>query len=182
MSGTQTPWPLVCAALCLALVTACGEDAAADKADAAAIDAEPAHACAIGELKGNHFVAWPDGVDAELVVGYQGYLFVHIQVADPSGQLLKPSVRMTAERPGLAPSITSRWRIDMKKDDAGGRVSDKLELWLYPALREQFIGHKGTLRVELHERGTTCTAAVAIKYVDELLCMHYEDGSIKCKD
>ena len=29
-------------------MTACGEDAAADKADAAAIDAEPTHACAIG--------------------------------------------------------------------------------------------------------------------------------------
>ena len=155
---------------------------AADVSEAAADTSEPsAPTCAIGELQGEDFVAWPDGSDAELVVGYQGYLFVHVRVADKTGELLKPNVRMTAECDGLEPSVTTRWRADMSAGSDGDTVSELIELWLYPALRDSFIGKSGRLTVELEERGSVCMAAVKVRYVDDELCMHYEDGSIKCK-
>ena len=183
--------PCVCplAALLFALLpVGCADDATgevdANMANETSADAmsPTASNCAIGELEGGQFHAWPEGSDAELVVGYQGYLFVHVQVADRSGELLKPNVRMTAECEDLAPSVTTRWRADMSPSDDGSTVSELIELWLYPALRDSFIGKSGRLSVELEERGMVCKAAVHIRYVDDELCMHYEDGSIKCKD
>lgn len=177
------PSSLPCLASLLALVlgVACadGGDGQSEPADSSALVTSD---CAIGVLIAEQFSSWPDGSDAELVVGYQGYLFVHVQVADKSGELLKPNVRMTAECDGLEPSVTTRWRADMSPAGDGSTVSELLEVWLFPALRESFIDKKGRITVELQERGQVCKAEVNIHYVDELLCMHYEDGSIKCKD
>ncbi len=136
--------------------------------------------CTIGTVKDGVFSAWVDGDDAELVVGYQGYLFVYVQVADSSGALLKPKARMTAKCVGLEPSITSRWRADMTEQEDGSTVSEQLEVWLFPALRTEFEGQLGTLEVELEQDGLGCHASVNVRYVDDELCKHFEDGSLKC--
>lgn len=179
MSARRHPRHLLRATLLCALLSA----ACATETETPAEVVSPAatRICAIGNLVSDEFQPWPDHSHAELVVGYQGYLFVHVRVADGAGEMLKPNVRMTAECDGLEPSVTTRWRADMSPTSDGGTVSELIELWLYPALRDAFIGKSGRLTVELAERGVLCLAEVKVKYVDDELCMHYEDGSIKCQ-
>jgi len=136
--------------------------------------------CTIGTVVDGSFVAWQADADAELVLGYQGYLFVHVQVLDASGTLRKPKARMTAECAGQQPSVTSRWRADMTEQGDGSTVSELIEVWLFPALLDEFEGHTGRVQVELEQDEQTCTAAVDVRYVDDELCKHREDGTIKC--
>ncbi len=155
-------------------------DTTPDEADVPPEDTVSGPTCTIGKIKDGQFIAWPDGADAEMVVGYQGYLFVHVQVADFSGILRKPKARMTATCKGQEPSVTSRWRADMSQQEDGSTVSELIELWLFPALRTEFEGQLGSLSVELDQDGEICSASVNVRYVDDELCKHFEDGSLKC--
>lgn len=162
-------------------------DAEADSDGAADSDSaapQPAPTCRIGELdKQGNFVPFQSGDTAELVVGFQGFMLVIVRVQAESGTLPEKSkVRMVVQRQHGEPSVSTVVRAATKLDAAGKEITEPLDMWLYPPAPGEFDGKTGSLTVELQGRTSECTATVAVKFADEELCKHSEDGSVVCVD
>jgi hypothetical protein len=145
---------------------------------------ESAPQCVLGTIDdSNVFTPLQPGTDAELVVGFQGFMLVIVRVQATSGALPDlPRVRMVVERDGGDASVSTLIRTSTEKDTNGDDMTQSLEMWLYPPAPGDFVGRQGSLAVELIGRARKCDAKVAVRFVDEELCKHSEDGSITCVD
>lgn len=146
--------------------------------------AQTATACELGALSAdNTFVPWPNEGDAELVVGYQGYMLIIARVHAPTGTLPhEPKVRMTVARTLGEASVSTQWRAGVLADKLGHEVTEPLEMWLYPPDPQAFIGQQGSLEVVLQGVDRTCVASLQVRFVDDELCKHLETGEVVCAD
>ncbi len=153
-----------------------------DAPDAAANAVAPQ--CEIGTLDENDvFIPQQDGGTVELVVGYQGFMLIIVRAHTEVGALPElPKVKMTVEREGGEPSVSTVVRAAINKDAKGHDVTESLEMWLYPPAPGEFNGKSGSLQLDLYGRGSDCSAKVNVKFIDEELCKHSEDGSVVCVD
>ena len=163
----------------MALQAACTDASVATSADAGG-----SPTCRIGSLgEDGTFNAWQDGGHAELVVGFQGFMLLIARVRAQSGQLpAKPKVRMTIDREGGEPSLTTLAHCGIHQDASGQDITETLEMWLYPPDPAVFEGKTGHVKVELFGREAECTAEVDVKFADAELCKHTEDGKVFCAD
>jgi len=162
------------------LAGACAADA--PTTDPATAQRKPA-ACELGVLQDGAFLPWVDGMKAEIIVGYQGYMLVIGRVHVSAGELpVKPKVRMTVSREGGEPSISSVWRVPVTVDNEGHAITEPLEMWLFPPVLEDYLGRNGSVQVELVGLDRSCTARTAVEFVDEEFCKHMDTGEIICVD
>ena len=140
--------------------------------------------CRIGVVgQDGVFQPYNDGDKAELVVGFQGFMLIIVRVHTEVGKLPAiPKVRMTVEREGGEPSVSTVVRAGTKQDAQGHDITQQLDMWLYPPDPMVFDGANGSLAVDLVGRDSSCSAKVAVRFVDEELCKHSEDGSVVCVD
>ena len=96
------------------------------------------------------------------------------------GSPRKTNVQLRAARDDEAPHGSMRPGLLWQPLDDGA-VSEVFEIWLSPPLVTAFAGHPGRLEATVLSEGVTlCSAAVEVRYVDQQVCMHYEDGSLDC--
>ncbi|GEM_PF-3454770 len=174
--------PQVClAAVLIALSCGCEPDAGTDSAaDAGGDYANPT--CEVGTLDDDgRFSAWKDGDKAELVEGYQGYLlllgWIHVSDGDMPD---KPNVLIEIDREGGKTSRTTYVHSGQRLCDKKHPTTERLEMWMVPPDPSAFIGRKGSVTVTIKGRDGGCSAKVAVQFVDDVPCKHFDDGTIFC--
>lgn len=150
-------------------------------AGADALDAQPtAPRCVLGHIEGGVFVETPAGGDVELTRGFQGYLLVVAALRIEGASPRKTLVKLHANKDGDPPHDSARPGLQWEAA-GGGAISESFEIWLSPPLVTAFVGRTGSIALEVSEAGAQlCALEQAVRFVDDQVCMHYEDGSLDC--
>ncbi len=140
--------------------------------------------CELGttDPTGVSFAALAEGGDVELTRGFQGYLLILLRLRCEGAAPRRTGLTISASRdegpardsahPGL------RW--DPAAD--GSSLSESFEVWLTPALVPEFVGRTGWVEIAAFDTkdAEICRVRRAVRFVDEDICMHFEDGHLDC--
>ncbi len=161
----------------LAMVVQVGCTAAAEPdADAAATEIR----CALGRWVDGTFVEIVEGGDAELTRGFQGYLLVVAALRIEGATPRKTHVLLRAAKDDDEPHDSARPGLPWEQQ-GNGAVSESFEVWLSPPLVTAFTGHEGWIEATVRDAGEDlCVVHRKVRFVDDEVCMHYEDGSLDC--
>ncbi|MEY3012252.1 MAG: hypothetical protein RIT45_987 [Pseudomonadota bacterium] len=136
--------------------------------------------CELGRLVDGAFVEMPEGGDAELTRGFQGYLLVVAALRIEGATPRKTNVLLRAAKDQDEPHDSARPGLPWTQQ-GDGAISEAFEVWLSPPLVTAFTGHEGWLEATVREAGEDlCVVRRAVRFVDDEVCMHYEDGSLDC--
>lgn len=164
--------------LAIACAVGCDAPAALEQVEAA-----PA-TCLLGQTghDGQSFDLIDDGGDVELTRGYQGYLLVLLRLQATASAPRSTRLIIRAGRADLAHHDSLNPRVTWEPLLEGGARSEPFEVWLSPALVSEFVGRQGSIRVTAsNEAGqVVCVAERKVRFVDDDICMHYDDGSLAC--
>lgn len=173
---------LAFATMLLGLVTAaaCADDASKGGSDATATEVR----CELGttDLSGTSFLPLAEGGDVELTRGFQGYLLILLRMRCEGAGPRRTGLTIAASRDEgpVRDSVHPGLRWEPAAD--GSSLSDSFEVWLTPALVPEFIGRTGWVEIAAidavdHE---ICKVRRAVRFVDDDICMHFEDGHLDC--
>ena len=174
MTSIRRPRPAhfaLCAPLLAAALCGCpsGDD-----------DDEP-FPCEAGTLtEEGAFVPLLDGDRAELVLGFQGFLFVELRArADDPPRRTAASMRITVA--GDPPAGSSQNEVDFVAAPGGGFVSDPVLVFLDGSAPEGYVGRTAEVAVALAGEGRRCVMERSVLLVDDDPCVH-TDGEPVCPD
>ena len=140
--------------------------------------------CELGttDAAGETFTLLAEGGDVELTRGFQGYLLILLRIRCEGAGLRRTGLAISASRdegpirdsahPGL------RW----EPAADGSSLSEAFEVWLTPALVAEFVGRLGWVEIAALDvsDGEISRVRRAVRFVDDHICMHFEDGHLDC--
>lgn len=160
------------ASLCAALAGCVGDVSG----DTAAPEVEGAtFACEIGfEDEDGAWVSAEEGDNAELVLGFQGFLFIEFKVLAEADSPSPVLVRMSMEVEGDAPFDGSQPDVAMVAQDSGERVSEVINLFLPTNDVGGYLDRQALVVMRLEDEASdlSCTASRTVTLVDEDPCIH----------
>jgi hypothetical protein len=132
-------------------------------------------ACEIGfpDEDGTYVVA-PDYGDAELVLGFQGFLFVRLLVRAEENSPSLVEVRMSMEVDGEPPFDSSQPGVEFKEQGDSTQVSEEILLFLPSNNVSQFKGKTAriVMRLDAAVNASRCTTERYVMLADEDPCIH----------
>ena len=130
-------------------------------------------ACEIGLAdEDGGWVAALDGDPTELVLGFQGFLFIELRVRAEDTSPTPVTVLMNGEIEGDSPFDASQPEVGMTDQGDGTRLSDEIVMFLPTNDVGHFEG--ATLRTVMRLEGAdlSCTAERLFTLVDDDPCIH----------
>jgi len=160
----------------LALV-ACGSGPA--DTDPTEIDKEE-FACELGALNAEGgFAPYGEADDAEMVLGFQGFLFLRARVeAERAPSWCRALTSL--EVPGEAPNGSARPEVSFEAGE-GGHLSDQIPIFLPTANISAYVGQTATLAARLEGPTEFCVAVATVTLRDDDACVH-AGGEDDCGD
>lgn len=142
-------------------------------------DAGPDAPCDIGVSlgvggRGANFVPLEDGDVAEVIVGYQGFIFLQIILRAeglPPGQVLAP---FTISLDGHEPYGDDK-RVDVADGGDGAVYSAPLSIYLNDFPLPDIVGRTCRLAVSVYQQGCRAQFGVDLELRDEDPCIHTVD-------
>ena len=115
--------------------------------------------------------------DAELVLGFQGFLFFEIHVRASSVATGRADVSASATVDGEDPNGTNQ-RDVLVEQSGDTAVSEKVLIFLDSSNIAEFEHRNCDLRLRMDGDTWTCTATAAVKFIDEDPCIHTDADPI----
>ncbi len=139
--------------------------------------------CEIGFGKDGDYITAVDADPAELILGFQGFLFVELRVQAEETSPSPVLVRMSMEVDGSEPFDGSQPDVDLETQDDGSRVSEEINLFLPSNDTGLYKGKTAqvVMRLEDETSGKSCTTERIITLVNDDPCIHTGDEPI-CPD
>lgn len=136
--------------------------------------------CTLGSLDADDaFRPYAATGTAELVLGFQGFLFVQARVLARDGPPVVEAVAsITVE--GEEPAGSTQPGVHLEPVD-GGQLSDGILVFLPSSSVSAWEDRPATLAVRLQGEGQACVATADVVLVDEDPCIHTDDEPI-CPD
>jgi hypothetical protein len=123
-----------------------------------------------------------DGADAELIFGFQGFLWISTQLATDDEAPDVANVRFSADLDGEDPFGGSQPNVALTASN-GDRTSDEVQIFLSNDVGPApFVGVVLDLAVRAISGGRECTTTAAITLKDEDDCIHTDDEEPVCDD
>jgi hypothetical protein len=158
------------------LLGGCG---AADPS-AAEPDAAPATpiACELGQLTDGAFTPLGPDTRAELVLGFQGFLFFELAVrtAAPAPSAMDAAISLALD--DRDPVGASQLDVPLTATADGHAVTDTVQVFLSSGDVGAYVGHTARIALRLDGGGRTCAAEGTVRLVDDDPCIHTGDRPI----
>lgn len=157
----------------LALLLGCpapGPDSDTQPVDLEEVD------CELGQLRDEAFVPLQDGDEAELWLGFQGFLFLLVRASSEEPPA-HPTALFSLTLDGEDPASGSQPDLDFD-----GTLSDEVLVFLPSANVSAYEGRSASLAVRLQGPERTCLDTVEVLLVDEDPCIHTDDEPICPED
>jgi hypothetical protein len=178
MRRCDRAWKALGAAL--ALLSACGGGPPSEP-DGGVTTAVEEFACQIGLAdSAGEFVPLSERDDAELVLGFQGFLLVEVRILAGSGAPERPSARFTIEVDGMAPIGAAQGEVAFEARGEGA-LSEPILVFLNDMTVGTVVGHEAEIVVKLEGEGRRCVATGTVTLVDEDPCIMTSDAPL-CPD
>ncbi len=163
----------------LMLVAGCGSSAAGPP-DAAADGAPCGLGVAIGSKDGDAFAAYDDGDSAEIVLGFQGFLFLLLSLRVEGTDADTAEVSARAEVEGLSPSWTRSTKPLHADGDA--RYANDVQIFFNTSSLAELLGKETLLSASVQIDGCAATEERRVVLVDAQGCVAQPDGGLACVD
>ncbi len=131
-------------------------------------------ACEVGFSKDGDYIAAAVADPAELILGFQGFLFVEMRILAEESSPSPVLVRMSMEVDGSEPFGGSQPDVDLETQDDGSRVSEEVNLFLPSNDTGLYQGKTAqvVMRLEDETSGMSCTTEQIVTLVDDDPCIH----------
>lgn len=143
-----------------------------------------ADACALaiaaGSDDGHGFVPLEDEGEAEIVLGFQGSLFLDLVLRVEGTDAAEGHVGLQADVEGLETSWISQTVV--LEGDGGARYARDVQLFFNAASLADLLGRRGTFRFGVAAGGCSGTQDLDLVLVDEESCVQQPDGGFACAD
>ncbi len=132
--------------------------------------------CELGQLQDEAFTPLQDGDEAELWLGFQGFLFLLVRASSDQPPA-HPTALFSLSLEGEDPSSGSQPDLDFD-----GSLSDEILVFLPSANVSAYEGRSGSLAVRLQGAERTCLDTVEVRLVDLDPCIHTDTEPICPED
>ena len=131
------------------------------------------------------FTTFSQGDDAEIVLGFQGFVFTRLllQVPAKHKKLPKFDVDLSIGVENDEPFGGTQLGVDFERDETTNEwVSEEMYLYLSPAIVDQFKDRDAVITLNLHGPNHYCTATMPVYLVDSDPCIHTGGISFLCPE
>jgi hypothetical protein len=132
--------------------------------------------CELGQLQDEAFVPLQDGDEAELWLGFQGFLFLLVRARSEEAPV-HPTALFSLTLDGEESSSGSQPDLDFE-----GTLSDEILVFLPSANVSAYEGRAASLAVRLQGPERTCLDTVEVQLVDLDPCIHTDAEPICPED
>ncbi len=146
-----------------------GDDGAADAAVARTMR------CELGRERGGAFVPLGEDDRAELVLGFQGFLFFEVNVRTSLPAPTKADALFSVTLDDRAPFGATQIDTWITSGAEGHAMSDAVIIFLDGSGVGAYTGKTAEVAIRLDGEGATCTASGRVRLVDEDPCVHTGD-------
>jgi hypothetical protein len=165
------------AAIALALLPACLSSSTSDGSGA--------DACAAALVAGHGgaaaFVPYADGDSAEIVLGFQGFLFLDLTLRVGGIEATEARVTAQADIEGLATSWINQ-TMPLAEGPGPERYAEELLLFFNTSSLADLLGRRGTFTFGIDEGGCRASERLDLVLVDLESCVAQPDGGLLCND
>ena len=139
--------------------------------------------CEIGFSKDDEYITATDASPAELILGFQGFLFVEVRIRAEESSPSPVLVRMSMEVDGSEPFDGSQPDVDLETQDDGSRVSEEINVFLPSNDTGLYKGKTAQIVMRLEDDASdmSCTTEQLVTLVDDDPCIH-TGGEPICPD
>lgn len=119
-----------------------------------------------------------EGAKAELVLGFQGFLFVEVHVQTGDVESGRADVRASVSVDGEDPFGTNQRGVAVEARADGTGLSDAVLLFLDSSNIAEYKDRHADLRLRMDGDIWTCTATASATFVDDDPCIHTDAEAI----